>query len=187
MFIDLTVLVAKYDTALDHDSEVNMAPGHVGTHVDVMDKVFPLDFIKRNGLVFNIMDVHDREIGVFDIDPTLVESGMFVAFFSKFQESIKYGCKEYYSNHPQLSNELIDFMVNKQVSLIGVDFAGVRRGSEHTVKDQYCADRGVFVIENLCNLHSLIGNLPYRLCTLNTYPIKFSGLTGLPCRVVAEI
>ena len=26
---------------------------------------------------------------------------------------------------------------------IGVDFAGVRRGKEHTPMDQYCADRGV--------------------------------------------
>ena len=44
----------------------------------------------------------------------------------------------------------------EKISMIGVDFAGIRRGKEHTPKDQYCADRGVFVVENLCGLSRLL-------------------------------
>lgn len=31
-------------------------------------------------------------------------------------------------------------LADKKVSLIGVDFAGARRGKEHPLKDQYCAE-----------------------------------------------
>lgn len=69
--------------------------------------------------------------------------------------------------------------------MIGIDFAGVRRGKEHTPKDQYCADRGTFIIENLCNLKNLAQQTEY--FTANTYPMNYADMTGLPCRVVAEV
>ena len=68
--------------------------------------------------------------------------------------------------------------------IIGTDFAGVRRGKEHTQKDQYCADKGVFIIENMCNLKALTGPEDY---IVNTYPMNYAGLTGLPCRVIAKL
>ena len=82
---------------------------------------------------------------------------MFVAFYTGFIEKTGYGGKAYFTGHPQLSDDLIDALLAKGISIIGVDFAGVRRGKEHTLKDQYCADHGVFIIENLCNLQSVIG------------------------------
>ena len=48
--------------------------------------------------------------------------------------------------------------------------------------DQHCADQGVFIVENLCNLNKVIGR-----CVINTYPMNYAEMTGLPCRVVAEI
>lgn len=84
-----------------------------------------------------------------------------------------------------MSNELIDALLDKDISIIGVDFAGVRRGKEHTPKDQYCADRGVFIIENLCNLKAVLDNGGY--FQANTYPMNYAEMTGLPCRVVAEV
>ncbi len=73
------------------------------------------------------------------------------------------------------------------ISMIGVDFAGVRRGKEHTPKDQYCADNDVFIVENLCNLEQVLLDKPHNRFIVNTYPIHFDGITGLPCRVVAEL
>lgn len=61
----------------------------------------------------------------------------------------------------------------------------IRSGREHTPKDQYCADRGVFVIENLCSLREVVdagGGF-----TAHTYPMNYAEMTGLPCRVVAEL
>ena len=58
-------------------------------------------------------------------------------------------------------------------------------GKEYTPKDQYCADRGTFIIENLCNLKTLAQQTEY--LTANTYPMNYADMSGLPCRVVAEV
>ena len=56
---------------------------------------------------------------------------------------------------------------------------------EHTPMDQYCADRGVFIIENLCNLSGVLKN--GNTFIANTYPMNYAEMTGLPCRVVVDI
>jgi kynurenine formamidase len=187
MLIDLTVLVTA-NTANKASSNERLASfGHLGTHFDVMNKVFPLEYLMRNGIVFNVRSIRDKDIDVQDIDLELVKPGMFVAFNTNFIEENEYGSKEYFANHPQLSNTLIEKLLQKNISIIGIDFAGVRRGNEHTPKDQYCADRGVFIVENLCNLQSLLSGSKSKYCIINTYPVNFEGMTGLPCRVVAEV
>ena len=147
-----------------------------------MNKEFPLEYTRRNAVIFDVSAVKDRDIDVADVEISKVGKDMFVAFYTGFIEKEGYGGKIYFTEHPQLSNELIDALLAKEVSIIGVDFAGVRRGREHTPKDQYCADHGVFIIENLCNLKAVIGE-----CIINTYPMNYAEMTGLPCRVVAEV
>lgn len=159
--------------------------GHLGTHFDVMNKEFPLEYTQRNGLVFDVSGVKDRDIEVTDIDIHKITKDMFIAFYTGFIEEEGYGTKRYFSKHPQLSNELIEALLQKQVSIIGVDFAGVRRGKEHTPMDQYCADRGVFIVENLCNLREILKN--GSTFVANTYPMNYAKMTGLPCRVIADI
>ena len=169
------------------ENEKRSFGGHIGTHFDVMDKEFPLEYVERQGIVFDVSRCLERDISVKDIDLSMVEQEMFVAFFSGFIEKEGYGSKKYISEHPQLSNELIDALLYRHISMIGVDFAGIRRGSEHGLKDQYCADNGVFIIENLCNLNKILQGQPDRLFQANTYPVNFEGVTGLPCRVLAKV
>lgn len=187
MLIDLSIRVSKelHQAALDNQKMASF--GHLGTHFDVMNKEFPLEFIKRNALVYDVSQISERDIEVADIDISLAAPGMFIALYTGFIEQEEYGTKNYFSNHPQLSDQLIDELLGKHVSIIGIDCAGVRRGREHTPKDQYCADRGVFIIENLCNLGKVLQGKPVAAFTANTYPINFGDMSGLPCRVVAEI
>lgn len=152
--------------------------GHLGTHFDVMNKEFPLEYIERTGIVFNVSSVKDRDIDISDINLFEIEEEMFVAFYTGFIEKARYGCKKYFSEHPQLSKELIDVLLERNISIIGIDFAGLRRGKEHTPMDHYCADRGVFMVENLCNLKEVIKEGAY--FTANTYPLNYSGISGLP-------
>lgn len=187
MFIDLTVKITPELIASAKENEQKAREGHLGTHFDVMNKEFPLEYIERKALVFDVSAVRGRDISARDINLALVEAGMFVAFFSGFIEIHPYGSRTYFFDHPQLSEELIDQLLERQISIIGIDFAGVRRGAEHTPKDQYCADRGVFIVENLCNLQSVLGGKGLVEFTANTYPIKQTGITGLPCRVVAKV
>ena len=187
MLVDLSVKVSKTASGNALDNEKMVSFGHLGTHFDAMNKEFPLEFVKREGLVFNVRDIMEREILPEDIDMSLVKENMFVAFYTGFIDDEGYGTKKYFTEHPELSNELIDILLDKKVSIIGVDFAGVRRGAEHTPKDQYCADSGVFIIENLCNLEKILQGKNYEVFTVNTYPVNFEGMSGLPCRVVGEI
>ena len=152
MLQDLTVQVTPEMVQNARGNEEKALVGHLGTHFDVMDKQFPLAYTRRRAVVFDVRQVAGRDIDCGDIDLEQVQKEMFVAFYTGFIEREGYGSKTYFSQHPQLSHALIDALLDRGVSLIGVDFAGVRRGREHTPKDQYCADRGVFIIENLCNL-----------------------------------
>lgn len=185
MKIDITL---KITPEMLKDAEENQnkdLTGHLGTHFDVMNKEFPLEYTQRKAVVFDVSEVKNRDIGIRDINLDKVSAGMFVAFYTGFIESEEYGTKRYFKEHPQLSDELIDRLLEKNISIIGVDFAGIRRGKEHTPKDQYCADRGVFVIENLCNLKYLVNTKNEII--IHTYPMNCVGITGLPCRVLAEL
>jgi kynurenine formamidase len=187
MFIDLTVQITPELIASARENEQKAREGHLGTHFDVMNKEFPLAYVERKAVVFDVSAVRERDIFATDINLALVEADMFVAFYSGFIEEHPYGSRTYFFDHPQLADELIDQLLERQVSIIGIDFAGVRRGAEHTPKDQYCADRGVFIVENLCNLQSVLGGKRAAEFTANTYPVKQTGITGLPCRVVAKV
>ena len=221
MIIDLTVEITPELMARTGASESKAPKGHLGTHFDVMDCMFPLAYTQRKGIVFDVSaaaggkigvgPTADRdigvggatvngengaggvsaaaggEIGIDDIALDLVEADMFVAFCTGFLEAEGYGSRRYFAAHPQLSHALIDALIGRGISIIGVDFAGIRRGAEHTPADQRCADRGVFVVENLCNLHAVLQGAPHAFFSANTYPLHITGLTGLPCRVCADV
>lgn len=184
MLIDITLKITP-EIAKDAPETANKSlVGHLGTHFDVMDAEFPLAYTQRKGVIFDVSSVKGRDIDAGDIDLEKVQSDMFVAFYTGYIEEIGYGNKTYFAEHPQLSNELIDALLEKKVSIIGLDFAGIRRGTEHVPKDRYCAQRGTFIIENLCNLKAVIDNgSSFRV---NTYPMNYTGITGLPCRVIVE-
>ncbi len=185
MLLDLTLPVTKQ--MLEEAKELNnpALEGHLGTHFDAMDKEFPLEYTRRKGIVFDVSSVRDGEIGVGDLDADSISHGMFVAFYTGYGERVGYGNPGYFSAHPTLSVELIDLLLQKGVSIIGVDFAGIRRGKEHTPMDARCASFGTFVVENLVGLQKVLaagGSF-----TAHTYPMRFVGVTGLPCRVLAEL
>lgn len=184
MLIDLTLKITPEMINDAQGNEKKALVGHLGTHFDVMDKEFPLEYTERQAIVFDVSHVNGRDIEAADIDPLLIHPHMFVAFHTGYIEKEGYGGKVYFSEHPQLSDALIDLLLERDISLIGLDFAGIRRGREHTPKDQYCADRGVFIIENLCNLQQVLDvSANFTACT---YPINYAGMTGLPCRVIAK-
>ncbi len=183
--IDITLTITPQMREDAQQSGKTALIGHLGTHFDVMNKEFPLAYTQRSGIVFDVSTVKERDIGIEDIAVDTVEDGMFVAFYTGFVERVGYTGGGYFSAHPQLSYELIETLLEKGVSIIGVDFAGIRRGKEHTPIDQRCADKDTFVIENLCNLKAVL-DADGRFIA-NTYPLKAEGLTGLPCRVIAQI
>ncbi|MBE6589676.1 MAG: cyclase [Ruminococcaceae bacterium] len=185
MLIDLTMKITPQMAADAQALGKKELEGHLGTHFDVMHEEFPLEYTQRGGIVFDVSAVRDRDIEASDIDIGRVQKNAFVAFYTGYAEKEAYGSRAYFKEHPQLSPSMICALVEKGVSIIGVDCAGIRRGTEHIPTDRYCAEHGVFVVENLCNLKALLH------CgkgfTVNTYPMNYTEITGLPCRVIAEM
>lgn len=186
MFIDITTEITPLTVTNENGASIKAIGDHHGTHFDVMDKEFPLEYAERRGIVFDVAEAAEqgRDVDVSDINLEQVRKDMFVIFRTGFIEKVGYGGEGYFGHHPQLSDRLIDELVEKGVSMIGIDCAGVRRGDEHIPKDQYCADRGVFIIENLCHLQEVLANGPE--CTVYTLPLKAVGMAGLSCRVVVK-
>ncbi len=185
MMMDLTLPVTPDMLATAWSNTAKSLAGHLGTHFDVMDQEFPLAYTQRRAVVFDVSAVRGRDITCSDIDLSLVEEGMFAAFYTSFVRQVPYGTPAYFRESPQLSHELIGALLEKHISIIGLDCAGIRRAPEHVPADQRCADQGVFVVENLWDLDRLLSVT--RHFTAFTYPLRISGITGLPCRVVAEI
>lgn len=186
MRIDLTLNV---DTNLLNEfseKERMIRMGHLGTHFDGMNRDFSLDYWKLQGKVIKVPDIVDRDIEIKDIETSAIQKDDFIIFYTGFLGKTQYGTEIYFAEHPQLSMELINFLLAKKVKMIGIDASGLRRGEEHTPTDQHCADNNVFIVENIANLDLLyqkVNNNPFKIYTA---PVNFSGMTGLPCRVIAE-
>ena len=185
MMIDITLNITPKMADTAGANTAKSLVGHMGTHFDVMNKEFPLEYTCCPGVVFDVSRIRDRDIGPEDVDLGRVEKGMFVAFYTGFLKDVPYGTKEYFAAHPQLSFSLIEALLDKEITIIGLDCAGIRRGKEHVPADQRCADRDVFVVENLTDLDAVLAR--GERFTARTYPVRYSGMTGLPCRVVAEL
>jgi kynurenine formamidase len=187
MFIDLTLPISIAEIS-GGDERVRkiVEAGHAGTHFDVMDKVFPIESFRTNGKVVDVSHIRDREIEIDDIAAVSLETGDMLIFHSGWVDELGYDTgHDYVLKSAELSDALVAHVVASGVKLIGVDAAGAQKPKKHAAVDQYCADRGVFIVENLCNVRQLLAlDKPF---TVYTAPLNRTDLSGLPCRVLAEV
>ena len=78
MLIDITLKITPKMVTDAQGNEKKALVGHLGTHFDVMNKEFPLEYTKRRAIVFDVSDVGDRDIDIDDIVISKVEQNMFV-------------------------------------------------------------------------------------------------------------
>ncbi len=182
MLKDITLKITSDMVKTAQGNEAKAFTGHLGTHFDVMNKEFPLEYAIRNGYIYDVHAIANKEITSEDIDLSKIEEGMFVGFYTGWIERYAYGTKEYFHGHPQISMELLEALLARNTAMIGIDAPGLRRGSEHVPIDQKCADHGAFVVENLYDLKEVTE----RKIRVYTFPMRYEGMSGLPCRVLCE-
>jgi len=195
MYVDLSVKLDTkgMDSFMAAEKTVNTSEhsfirgGHFGTHLDTRDKEFPLQKIITRGRVFDISRLNVTEVKPSDLDISAIQPDDFVMFYSGILKKCGYATKEYVSTYTELSDELIDALISKKISFIGVDMVGAKAPKDHVRIDQYCADNGIFIIENLDNLDVLCENTKGSPFTVYTFPLNLVGFSGLPCRVIAQI
>lgn len=187
MLVDLSLKVTKdfMKKAMDYGKKDHL--GHLGTHFDVMNKEFPLEYTRRDAIVFDVSHIVNRDIDTSDIDITKIKENMFIAFYTGLIKEHEYGTDEYFNTNKKLSQELIKKLIEKKASIIAIDCPGIRCGKEHDIADQYCADNNAFVVENVYNLDKILNGEKFKEFKANTYPVNFEAFSGLPCRVIGEI
>ena len=68
MKIDITLRITPKMATDAQGNEKKALVGHLGTHFDVMNKEFPLEYTQRKGIVFDVSKVKDRDIDSADVD-----------------------------------------------------------------------------------------------------------------------
>lgn len=114
MYIDITTKITPKIIKDAQGNEMKALTGHLGTHFDVMNKEFPLEYLKKTAVIFDVRSVRERDISTKDIDLDQIEEQMFVIFHTGFIEDEGYGTEKYFKEHPQLSDELIDVLLEKK-------------------------------------------------------------------------
>lgn len=189
--IDITLKVGKDNKVWEwinseSDSKVAlMKQGHIGTHLDTYEKTeVPLEYFKTSCKIIDCTGYDfDEEIGLEVIEGIEINKKDFIIFKTGIQDTYEYASEGYIKNHHQLSFELMRFLFDKKVALIGLDAAGVRRGKEHKLADIEAEKNKTYIIENL-NLKNVV-NLDKEFKAYTAW-IDNPFATGLGAKVILE-
>ena len=64
MKIDITLKITPKMVTDAQCNEKKALVGHLGTHFDVMNKEFPLEYTERKGIVFDVSEIKDRDVNI---------------------------------------------------------------------------------------------------------------------------
>jgi kynurenine formamidase len=159
---------------------------HTGTHVDIpmhlvaddrMVSDFPPDcFIGRGAL----LDVRrEEQIAMKPASRELVREGDIVLLYTGCDG--KYHTGEYFTSHPAVSAELGDFLLSRRIKMLGMDMPAP--DYPPFVFHRALLSKGIFVLENLANLGSLLNAGDFEVIAL---PLKIAAEASLVraiCRV----
>lgn len=100
MLIDITLKLTPELLKSAPEKDNPALAGHLGTHFDVMDKVFPLEYTRRRGILFDVSSIRDRDIEISDINSQDLEKDLFVLFRTGWSREVTYGSREYLPGIP---------------------------------------------------------------------------------------
>lgn len=168
----------QYSTTVFSNAVHNM-----GTHIDVMgeDVVLENHRLIAKGIKFDVSNILDRPIELQDLDISKVKEGYFIFFQTNWDKYLD--DHEKYDVHPEISMEVMEFLVDKKVNMIGIDALGLGRGKNHGLIDVYLGKNKTYAIENLCNLNEIVTD-EFKVYCL---PMKIQGLDALPARILVEV
>ena len=183
--LDLSLPLQKQESEKVNPRESDLFHlGHYGTHLDrLLNTSIPTDYCKNRALLFDISDIsQQRPVGVDDVPLDSVREGDFILLHTGALLRNPYASKEYLQEYIEISWELINALLEKNIRFIGLDARGLRRNEEHREADTLCERAGTFVIENVASTEQLPTDKPFVV-----YVAWFdTGGTGLPCKVIAD-
>ncbi|MCL2774767.1 MAG: cyclase family protein [Oscillospiraceae bacterium] len=188
---DCKTALSKYKTIEKdcYNAYVLQSGLHTGTHIDIPmhlindDKTvkdFPADCFVGKGV---LLDVRGED--VIQMKPVyreIVGEQDIVLLFTGFDKY--YFQDKYFANHPTASDELAEFLLSKKIKMLGMDMPAPDYPPFTFHKE--LLRKGIFVLENLTNLQSLIDIADFEVIAL---PLKINAEASLVravCRVNEE-
>jgi kynurenine formamidase len=159
---------------------------HTGTHIDT-----PMHLTKNNKFVSDynierfigngiILDVRNENPIVFkNIYTQLDLTNKIVLLFTGF--SNYFGENKYFRQHPVVSEKLIEFFIEKNIKILGIDFPSPDTMPFDLHKQLFRNE--IFIIENLTNLDKL---LSYKNFEILAIPLNIEADSS-SVRVLAKI
>ena len=167
----------------NHNLKIGM---HTGTHLDL-----PAHMIKSSNYVSKIeldslsgkaklIYVRGEElISYKEKYDSLIEKEDIVLFYTGFSE--KYGSREYVEKHPVFNRELCQFLIDREIKMLGFDMPSPDRFPYQIHKLLF--ENDIYILENLKNLDKLLG---FKSFELLIFPLKIRA-EAAPVRAAALI
>ena len=168
---------------------------HTGTHLDapyhftkkgIKIHQIPVTRLVRNAILIKIKKFKDQAITKKDLINFERKNGKIpnsssIIFFTDWQKNLKK--KIYFKNNPGLSKSATNYLVSKNINLVGIDSPSIDLGIDTSfTAHKILAKNGILIVENLSNLEK-IPKLEFNLVVL---PLKLKNATGSPVRAIAN-
>jgi arylformamidase len=168
---------------LDHVIHIN---NHLGTHMDAPGHMIECGkWLKEYAVDRFVVDAicidarNQAKLTAELLNGVAIEPGTAVLFYT--------GCGDYYaeqryaSDYPAIDPDLAQLLVNKKVSMVGVDMISYDHDAPFPIhKALLGAD--TLLLENLTNLEKVVG----KKFTVYALPVNLE-LEAAPARVIAEV
>lgn len=158
---------------------------HAGTHLDA-----PLHFVADGQMVrdlplerflgrgFLLDGRGQNPVGYKEEYDTLIRAGDIVLLWTG--HSVNWGTDCYYAQHPVLGEELVEFLIQRRIRLLGMDLPSPD-GPPFAMHKRLLG-AGIPLVENLTNLEQLQHLQSFEVMA---FPVKIAA-EGCPMRVVAR-
>ncbi len=169
-----------------YEATIISMPAHTATHIDLVfdDRNVEIGRMIGRGKLFDVRGISDRVITLSDIENrALVKAGDFVFFRTGWDE---FAQTDRYFEHPEISREVLEWLVSKRVNGVGIDTMGLARDPLHGEYDRFLAKNDIYVIENLYNLGAIPSDKLTDF-TVYCFPLSIRGVDAIPARVVVEV
>jgi kynurenine formamidase len=181
--VEITSRKFYHESEGEYESVMLSLPAHTATHVDLVfaGKGIDPERMIGTGRLLDVTRVSGSEIQLADVaNQVEVQNGDYVLFrtdWSKFVDTEKY------YQHPELTSDVVQWLISKRVNAVGIDALGLGRGRRHGEYDRLLIKNDIFVIENLANLSAI----PRKEFKVHCFPLKIENIDAIPARVVVEI
>lgn len=159
---------------------------HIGTHIDGpmhmtsdtrMMADLPLELFTGRGVLIDVRGV--KSIGFKESFQTMIQPDDIVLFYSGLD--LHFGDPDYFTTHPDISEKLARFLVERKVKMIGCDWPS----PDHApfLIHKILLTNNILILENLTNLSQLLHETNFEVFA---FPVKIEADSSM-VRVVAKV